>query len=334
MPRTGTIYVSALALCLVLHSFILRTTCAGEPPAKVSESFSSLLAEHVRTTFERVGRYVTEHPQADDAAEAYRWLFATAREHGLEKQAVPLAEAFLAREGLTEADAALARQVLSLGLAAEGKLEDALATYGDYLQGLRFRAPAETVDFATSLAARAQIAGESEAARQVYERLATAFFLNSEIRSLADARLARLEFFGRTPPAITADDLAGEAFDWSHYQGKVVLLDFWATNCAPCLEEFPGIKRLYAELHEQGFEIVGISFDDRPGTVREFQQKWDLPWRMLMDEQEGGRISGEFAVATIPSLFLIGRDGKIAGVDVRGGELRPAVEKLLKPKAE
>ena len=186
----------AVLVAVALNALVGWTVQADEPAAAdngtVDADFRSILAEHVRSTFERVTRYLAERPQAEDAVEAYRWAFETARAHGLEQQAVPLAEAFLAREGISEADAALARQVQSLGLAGVGQVDEALAVYQEYLQGLRFRAPAETVELATALSARAQRAGQPEAARQVYERLATAFFLNSEIRALADARLARL----------------------------------------------------------------------------------------------------------------------------------------------
>jgi thiol-disulfide isomerase/thioredoxin len=109
----------------------------------------------------------------------------------------------------------------------------------------------------------------------------------------------------------------------------VVLVDFWATNCAPCLAEFPNLKQLYKDLHEKGLEIVGVSFDDGPDTVQAFVARAKLPWRMVMNESAEGQIATRYNTRTIPALFLIDRKGSVAQVDVRGNDLRTVIEKLL-----
>ncbi|MBI3861125.1 MAG: redoxin domain-containing protein, partial [Planctomycetia bacterium] len=81
---------------------------------------------------------------------------------------------------------------------------------------------------------------------------------------------------------------------------------------------------------DQGFEIVGFSFDDGESTVEAFRARAKLPWRMAMNESPEGAVSTRFKVRTIPALFLIDRKGNVAQVDVRGNDLRTVVEKLLK----
>jgi thiol-disulfide isomerase/thioredoxin len=110
----------------------------------------------------------------------------------------------------------------------------------------------------------------------------------------------------------------------------VVLVDFWATNCAPCLAEFPNFQQLDKEHHEKGLEIVGVSFDDGPETVQAYLSRAKLPWRVVMNESPEGLISQRFKTRTIPALFVVDRKGQISQVDVRGIDLRVVVEKLLK----
>lgn len=312
---------------------LLATWCSGsraeDAPAGSDSSasgFSAILERQTRQTLAEVAEYLTQHPDAADAEAAYRWLFTTARESGLEQIAVALAEMYLKRAESDPAIAEVARQVRALGLAKAGKAEEALQVFQDHLKGVRFRSSAESLDFAAALAAQLQLAGDVAAAREVYERTKAAFFLNAEVRQFADRRLEKLALVGKPAPSLQATDVQGEPFDLSRQKGQVVIVDFWATHCPPCLEEFPRMKQLYADLHAKGLEIIGVSLDDNPETVRAFQQKAKIPWRTLMnDEQTAAR----FAVETIPSLFVVDRTGTVVAVDVSGPDLRKVVTRAL-----
>lgn len=128
--------------------------------------------------------------------------------------------------------------------------------------------------------------------------------------------------------------LNGEKFDWSPYKGKVVLIDFWATWCAPCLEEIPNIEANYETYRDQGFEVVGISMDDTTAEVKEFLDKQPLPWPTVFtnDPAKFGYdcpMAQRCGVNAIPFVVLVGKDGKVDGIHMRGKRLGERLEKLF-----
>jgi thiol-disulfide isomerase/thioredoxin len=143
--------------------------------------------------------------------------------------------------------------------------------------------------------------------------------------------------------AFTAAD--GRAVDLHALRGKVVLLDFWATWCPPCREELPNVKAAYERFHDRGFEIVGISLDVSPANepgkswtrtatqLIDFTRKEDMPWPQQYEGKKHGRggnaLADRFAVNFIPECFLLGPDGKIVAMGLRGFDLSDAVGKLL-----
>ncbi|MBA4032725.1 MAG: hypothetical protein C0478_17800 [Planctomyces sp.] len=126
---------------------------------------------------------------------------------------------------------------------------------------------------------------------------------------------------------VTAD---GSPFNWSSHQGKVVLVDFWATWCGPCIAEFPRMTKLYETYHEHGFEIVGVSVDSNRKSLDTFLEKKKLPWTILHDHSEGANPGSanarHYSINSIPRMILIGRDFKVISINARGKEL----EELLK----
>ena len=95
----------------------------------------------------------------------------------------------------------------------------------------------------------------------------------------------------------------------SDLEGKVVLVNFWATWCGPCVEEFPDLGRLHADLSSQGFMVFGISADKRTADVVNFLKKQDPGFPIAMGTN---KVSREFgAGAGLPVSFLINRQGKI-----------------------
>jgi thiol-disulfide isomerase/thioredoxin len=130
-------------------------------------------------------------------------------------------------------------------------------------------------------------------------------------------------------------DTAGKPLDWSAYSGKVVMVDFWATWCQPCLQELPNMEKAYNALKEKGFEIVGINLDDTDAELKGFLQQKSLPWTTLRssDPAKSGLatpLAVELGVEAIPFVLLIGKDGKVAKLHARGEQLIPAIEELLK----
>jgi thiol-disulfide isomerase/thioredoxin len=126
------------------------------------------------------------------------------------------------------------------------------------------------------------------------------------------------------------EDLTGEQVNLADFAGKVVLVDFWATNCPPCLEEVPQLRELYADVHNSGLEIVGISLDEDEAFVAEYLTRTPLPWRTVLSSADDDATREAFHVETIPANFLIGPAGEVVRVDLHGHDLRAEVERLLK----
>jgi peroxiredoxin/outer membrane lipoprotein-sorting protein len=144
--------------------------------------------------------------------------------------------------------------------------------------------------------------------------------------SYFDARLK----VGARPFAFAAKDLGGATVSPAKYRGRVVLLDFWATWCGPCVEEMPTVKAAYNKHHAKGFDIVGISLDEDRSALDNFIKTQNVQWPQLFDGKGwGSAIANQYGIKAIPFTLLIGRDGKIAAVNVRGEALEPAVRAAL-----
>jgi thiol-disulfide isomerase/thioredoxin len=140
--------------------------------------------------------------------------------------------------------------------------------------------------------------------------------------------LNRLDALGK-PVDIQYTALDGRQVDLAKMKGKVVLIDFWATWCGPCVGEVPNVKAAYEKLHGQGFEIVGISFDESKDKLADFVQDKGLAWPQYFDGKGwGNKFGQEFGINSIPSMWLIDKHGNLCDQNARGA-LEEKVSKLL-----
>jgi peroxiredoxin len=127
--------------------------------------------------------------------------------------------------------------------------------------------------------------------------------------------------------SFTADD--GSQVDIASLRGKVVLVDFWATWCHPCMEEAPTVVTAYNTMHAKGFEVVGISLDQDRNQMESVTRERGMVWPQYFDGKGWSNdIARRYGIHAIPTMWLIDKNGKL--VDTNGREnLQDKVAKLL-----
>jgi thiol-disulfide isomerase/thioredoxin len=135
------------------------------------------------------------------------------------------------------------------------------------------------------------------------------YFLNA--RWIAPATMHKVRAAGKHPsaPDFNLTDINGAKLALSDYQGKVVLLDFWATWCGPCRIEIPEFVQMEQKYRDQGFAILGVAMQDTPDSVGKFYQQFHLNYPVAMGNSQLAALYG--GIFGLPTSFLIGRDGRI-----------------------
>ncbi len=135
------------------------------------------------------------------------------------------------------------------------------------------------------------------------------------------------KFIGQPAIDFQVVDLKGESLSLKKYKGKVILLDFWATWCQPCLNEMPHLKRTYTKFKNQNFIIIGISLDRGIAPLKSFVANEGITWPQYFDN--GSEIANKYGITHIPTTFLIDGKGTIQGVNLKGNALEAAVAQYV-----
>lgn len=144
----------------------------------------------------------------------------------------------------------------------------------------------------------------------------------------AKTQIKKMEALGK-PLSMKFTATDGREVDLSKMKGKVVLIDFWATWCGPCVKEIPSVKKTYEELQSKGFEIIGISLDSNRNKLDQFVAKNEMPWPQFFDGK-GWKTSlaQEHGISSIPAMWLIDKKGNLVDQNARNG-LEDKVKKYL-----
>jgi peroxiredoxin len=153
-------------------------------------------------------------------------------------------------------------------------------------------------------------------ARATYKGKAYAFCsLECKVEFLKDPAAFLVTDEGKPAPAFTLKTFAGKPLSLADYRGQVVLLDFWGTFCIPCVDALPELQALQAKHGARGFTVIGVTVDDRAAMVQKATTRAKVTYPVV---QSTPAVWSAYKVNALPSLVLVGRDGRI--VKRFGGE--------------
>jgi len=186
--------------------------------------------------------------------------------------------------------------------------------------------------FAVNSARYASRYGMKDEVKAIYETLnqdpevgQSPLFINAANRMM---QMLKIPGIG-DQPALTGVTTVGDELILADLKGKVVLLDFWATWCPPCMAELPTMKATYEKYHQKGFEIVGISADRTREALTGVIEKEGLSWPNMYDKEQQASLVDEFGIQGFPTMLLLDQTGTVVAVNPRGEELEKTVAMLL-----
>ena len=354
MPKEITIsLVAALLLCMSSRQAIAETaspkkpaavdnTAAGDqawqdllkasrqpnPPAEWNDHTPTAaeLADFAKKRAELAGKvadqakdFYTKYPTHPKAAEA-KEKEQSFRQVAESQEPAPAGDAdqakFVAR--------VRAVQKAAMDRSAEGA-EVVIAQYESGVRDLikEFPDRSEPYDLLYTVAANSQGEKTRALANEILASKAS-----DNAKQQARGLLKRLDILGH-PVELKFTAVDGREVDLAKLSGKVVLIDFWATWCGPCVGELPHVKEAYSKLHDKGFEIVSISFDQSQDQLEKFVKKEKMEWPQFFDGKGwGNKFGQEFGINAIPTMWLIDKKGNVRDLNARDN-LAGKVERML-----
>lgn len=177
---------------------------------------------------------------------------------------------------------------------------------------------------------------DSEKATALHKRILKDF-PSSDIAKVATGQLRRTEGVGKPFELAFTDATSGAKVSMAALKGKVVVVDFWATWCGPCVAEMPNMKKLYAEYKDKGVEFIGVSLDMPAAAgglekLKQFCEKEQIKWPQY--HQGNGwesEFSASWGISSIPCVFVVDADGKLYSTEARG-QLEKLIPELIKKR--
>jgi peroxiredoxin len=149
--------------------------------------------------------------------------------------------------------------------------------------------------------------GSNLSVKRVKTRVVVTVFFASFLFNVGCSEKSQPPIVGEPVPEIVLPDLEGKTFRLSQLRGKVVLLNFWASWCPPCVDEMPSLEKLHRALQAKGLEVVAISVDDSMEVIENFKKEYNLSFRMLFDKD--AKVAHGFETFKYPETYIVDRDG-------------------------
>jgi thiol-disulfide isomerase/thioredoxin len=166
-----------------------------------------------------------------------------------------------------------------------------------------------------------------EKARPLFEEVAHGSG-SAKLKEMANGQLTKMKALGN-PVNLQFTAVDGRKVDMSKLKGKVVLIDFWATWCGPCVGEVPNVKKIYDQFHGKGFEIVGISLDKDKDSLTKFTAEHKMEWPQFFDGLFWqNKYAVQYGIESIPAMWLVDKKGNLRDMNARE-DLNGGVQKLL-----
>ena len=307
------------------HAFNKRN---GELAAQVAD-----LASEFYTRF-------PDHPKAQEARQKELEMRKTAVQLGNTKQVARLNELQDASAKDTQSESedsflvrwkAIEREAMKSGPAGSPAFLDEVQK-GAFALRKEFPERSEVYDLMMQLLQIRSQAGDADNVRTLAQPLIESS-IREEAKESVRQMIKKFDYLGK-PLQLKFTAVDGREVDLEKMRGKVVLIDFWASWCAPCMIEMPKVKSAYEKLHPQGFEIIGINLDEDKAQMQRALTSSKMTWPQSFDGRKWETpLVKRFGIMSIPTVWLVDKRGVLRDLNARGN-LEERVEKLLQEKTE
>jgi len=187
----------------------------------------------------------------------------------------------------------------------------------------------QAADALMQLAVSAEFSGEPDVAANWYGKITQNFPQSPLARKAQGARI-RLTSEGKSI-RFSGKTLRGDRWDLARQTGRVVLIQFWATWCEPCKQDLATIKRMHQKYGSKGLVVASASMDDNKDELVNFLRNEQLPWVQLFEEGGlEGPLAEQLGIATLPTMLLVGKDGKVIARNITAAELDREIQKAIR----